>query len=106
MLPVDSDTLRGFRTPGRLAIPRGVFHSFVFKNLCKTYREIRTSKLNLASFVALIFIVRTWKYLFFHVILYIKRNKEKTTLQWTTTLIPAVFMYSHFCKEGINASLQ
>jgi len=48
MLPVDSDTLWGFCTPSRLAIPRNVFHSFVLKILCKTYQEIRTSKLNLA----------------------------------------------------------
>ena len=49
MLPVDSDTLWGFCTPSRLAIPRNVFHSFVLKILCKTYQEIRTSKLNLAT---------------------------------------------------------
>jgi len=49
MLPVDSDTLWGFCTPSRLAIPRNVFHSFVLKILCKTYQEIRTSKLNLAK---------------------------------------------------------
>jgi len=47
MLLVDSNTLWGFCTPGRLAIPRNVFHSFVLKILCKTYREIRTSKLTL-----------------------------------------------------------
>ena len=53
MLPVDSDTLWGFCTPSRLAIPRNVFHSFVLKILCKTYQEIRTSKLNLAELFSL-----------------------------------------------------
>ncbi len=47
MLLVDSNTLLGFCTPAVWQSPRNVFHSFVLKILCKTYREIRTSKLTL-----------------------------------------------------------
>jgi len=61
MLPVD--TLWGPRIPNRLANPAVFFMVFFLKNLNKTFREIRTSKLNL-RYINKLFLGKV-QYLFF-----------------------------------------